>query len=89
MTKLDWDKADQYQPDPGTERRDPRELRERRTLDDLIQLAALYEPQARQVQQKLECGAKVYPFERNSLAYWNNLIAEISQRRVSPEDRPQ
>ena len=83
MTKIDWDKADQYQPDPGAMRRGPHDARGQRTLDELIQLASIYEPTARQVQQKLESGAKVYPFERSWLNDWNRLITEIAARRGS------
>lgn len=78
MTRINWDRADRYQPDPGAMRGDPRE---HRSLDDLIQLAAIYEPQARQVQRKLESGAKVYPFEQRSLDQWHRYIDEIARRR--------
>lgn len=81
MTKIDWNRAGEYQPDPGAMRRDGRVPRGHRTLDELIELATVYEPQARQVQHKLECGAKVYPFERHSLDYWEGLMIEISGRR--------
>lgn len=81
MTTRRWDKVDHYDPDPGAMLRDPRNPCERRTLDDLIQLAALVEPRARQVQQKLESGAKVYPFERHWLEDWEGLMAEISRQR--------
>lgn len=81
MTKLDWDKADEYQPDPGAIRRDPGDARGQRTLDELIQLASILEPTARQVQKRLESGAKVYAFERNRLDDWNRLVSEIARRQ--------
>jgi hypothetical protein len=59
--------------------RDPREPRGQPKLDELIQLASIYEPVARQVEQRLESGAKVYPFERHRLDDWKRLMAEISR----------
>ena len=79
MTKRDFSKVDEYQPDPARMLRDPRESRGQPELEELIQLASIYEPTARQVQQRLESGAKVYPFERHRLNDWKRLMAEISR----------
>lgn len=81
VTKRDWDKANERQPDPARMLRDPRESRGERALDELVQLASIYEPTARRVQQRIESGAKVYPFEQHRLDDWKRLMAEIARRR--------
>jgi hypothetical protein len=79
VTKRDWNKADEYQSDPARMLRDPRESRGEPKLDELIQLVSIYEPTARQVQQRLESGARIYPFERHRLDDWKRLMGEISR----------
>jgi hypothetical protein len=77
VTKFDWEKADEYVPDPGAMRGN---TRDRKPLDELIELAALEERFARQVKEKLSQGSHVYSFEMGRLANWNALTAEIARR---------
>ena len=83
MTRLRHGNPPRREPDPAQVSRDPREPRGRLGLNELMQLAAIYEPLARQVQRKLERGAKVNKWDGGSLEYWERLITEISRQSRS------
>jgi hypothetical protein len=78
MTRLQHERP-YRETDPARKVRDPREGRQQRTLDELIQLAAIYEPSARRVQERIEAGASIYPFEQVQLDDWHRIVAEIEQ----------
>lgn len=68
--------------DPARVVRDPREPRGQRTLEELTELAAIYEPSARAAQERINSGVKVYPFEKVRLADWQWITAEIARRQA-------
>ena len=81
MTRLRHHNPPRRELDPARALRDSREPRAHLKLDELIQMASPYEEVARQTQQKIESGAKVYPFELGWLNHWKRLIGEIAQRQ--------
>ena len=78
LTRLHWGNKSEKR-DPGRVQRDPRDQSRPRQLEELVQLASIYEGAAKRIQSKADQGHCLSAAEQAYLAYFHDLCEQINR----------